>query len=215
MGGFGSGRPSGSGRDAVESCLLLDVGLLHKTACLQAGWSGFVQWTRAGKRAAMIGLRAEADCIHLSYRAQIGGGEWEEIAEKVRIVRVACRFGSSRPYFICPGVVDDVVACGRRVAKLYQVGRYFRCRQCHRLAYSSQSEGKEHRARRRANKIRERLGDESGTAAPFPQKPPNMRQSTYERLRNKALDDEITADQMQIERLLAWLNKSGNKREFW
>jgi hypothetical protein len=110
--------------------------------------------------------------------------------------------------------VDDV-ACGRRVAKLYQFGRYFRCRQCHRLAYSSQSEGTEHRARRRANKIRERLGVEPGTAAPFPQKPPNMRQSTYERLRNKALDDEMTANEMQIERLLAWLNRSGNKREFW
>jgi len=25
----------------------------------------------------------------------------------------------------------------------------------------------------------------------------------------------MTANQMQIERLLAWLNKSGNKREFW
>jgi hypothetical protein len=80
---------------------------------------------------------------------------------------------------------------------------------------SSQSEGKEDRARRRANKIRERLGGEPERAAPFPQKPPSMRQSTYERLRNKAFDDETTANEMQIERLLAWLNKSGNKREFW
>jgi hypothetical protein len=84
MGGFGSGRPSGPARDAVESCLSLDVGLLHKTACLQAGWSGFLQWTRAGKRAAVIGLRAEADCIHLYYRARTGGGEWEEVSENVK-----------------------------------------------------------------------------------------------------------------------------------
>ena len=81
--------------------------------------------------------------------------------------------------------------------------------------FSTLSEGKEDRARRRANKIRERLGGEPERAAPFPQKPPSMRQSTYERLRNKAFDDEMTANETQIERLLAWLNKSGNKREFW
>jgi hypothetical protein len=33
------------------------------------------------------------------------------------------------------------VACGKRVAKLYALGRYFLCRHCYRLAYDSQSEG--------------------------------------------------------------------------
>jgi hypothetical protein len=39
-------------------------------------------------------------------------GEWEDVAETVRIVRVPCRFGGARPYFICPGFVNGV-ACGR------------------------------------------------------------------------------------------------------
>jgi hypothetical protein len=55
-----------------------------------------------------MGLRAEADRVHLSYRVRINGGEWEDVAETVRIVRVPCRLGGSRPYFICPGVVDGV-----------------------------------------------------------------------------------------------------------
>ena len=45
---------------------------------------------------------------------RISGGEWEEIAETVGIVRVPCRLGGPRPYFICPGVANGI-ACGRRL----------------------------------------------------------------------------------------------------
>ena len=124
MGGFGSGRPSGSGRDTVEACRSLDVNRLHREGCLRAGWVGGWQWTRDGERVAWISLRAEADRLHLTYRVRIGGGDWEDVAETVRIVRVACRYGGSRPYFVCPGVVNGIV-CGRRVAKLHAVGALF------------------------------------------------------------------------------------------
>ena len=167
MGGFGSGRPSGSGRDTVEACRSLDVNRLHREGCLRAGWAGGWQWTRDGEQVASISLRAEADRLHLTYRVRIGGGDWEDVAETVRIVRVACRFGGARPYFVCPGVVNGV-ACGRRVAKLHLSGRYFLCRHCYRLAYASQSEDAWDRALRRANKIRQRLGGDPGMAAPFP-----------------------------------------------
>jgi hypothetical protein len=124
MGGFGSGRLSGSGRDAVEACRSLDVNRLRREGCLCAGWVGGWQWTHDGERVASISLRAEADRLHLTYRVRIGGGDWEEVAETVHIVRVVCRYGGSRPYFICPGVVDGIV-CGRRVAKLHLSWRYF------------------------------------------------------------------------------------------
>jgi hypothetical protein len=215
MGGFGSGRPSGSGRDMVESCRALDANRLHQTGCLQPSWLGHWQWRSDGERVAWIGLRAEADCVHLSYRVRIDGGEWEDVAEAVRIVRVPCRFGGSRPYFICPGVVDGV-ACGQRVTKLHGAGRYFRCRHCYRLAHASQSEGTGDRAVRRANKIRQRLGGEPSRNAPFPQKPPNMHRSTYERLRNQAFDAEIIARDafaIQSRQLLTRIKKS--RKEFW
>ena len=87
MGGFGSGRPSGSGRGKVESCRSLDANRLHKAGCLLPGWWGGWQWTSNGEKVASIMLRAEADRLHLSYRVRIGGGEWEDVAETVRIVR--------------------------------------------------------------------------------------------------------------------------------
>ena len=59
MGGFGSGRPSGSGRGTVEACRSIDVNRLHKTGCLRAGWAGGWQWTRDGEKVASINLRAE------------------------------------------------------------------------------------------------------------------------------------------------------------
>ncbi len=105
---------------------------------------------RDGEQVASISLRAETGRLTLVYRVRIGGDDWEDVAETVLIARVACRFGGSRPYFICPGVVNGV-ACKRRVAKLHASGRYFLCRHCHRLAYASQSEDTWDRAFRRAN----------------------------------------------------------------
>ena len=101
MGGLGSGRHCGSGRDIVEGCRSLDVNRLQREGCLRPGWLGGWQWTRDGEKVASIILRAEADWAHLSYRVRIDAGPWEDVAEAVRIVRVPCRFGGSRPYFIC------------------------------------------------------------------------------------------------------------------
>ncbi len=217
MGGFGSGRPSGSGREKVEHARSIDVNRLHREGCLRAGWMGGWQWTRDGETVASINLRTEEDCLHLTYRVRVGGGEWEDVAETVLIVRVACRFGGARPYFICPGVVNGV-ACGRRVAKLHGPGRYFLCRHCYRLAHASQGEGAWDRTLRRADKIRQRLGGAPGMAAPFPPKPKGMWRRTYQRLRDRAFEDEMQADEAfarQAERLLARIDNPRRKRSSW
>jgi hypothetical protein len=39
-GRFGSGRPSGSGRDTVEASPSIDVNRLRRAGCLRAGWVG-------------------------------------------------------------------------------------------------------------------------------------------------------------------------------
>jgi len=217
MGGFGSGRPGGSGRGTVEASRSIDVNRLHREGCLRAGWAGGWQWTRDGEKVASINLRAEEERLHLTYRARVGGGEWEDVAETVRIVRIPCRFGGTRPYFICPGVVSGI-ACGRRVAKLYGPGRYFLCRHCYRLAHASQGEGTWDRTLRRANKIKQRLGGDPGMAAPFPPKPKGMWRRTYDRLRERAFEDEMRADEafaLQAERLLARIDNPKRKRRFW
>ena len=164
-----------------------------------------------------INLRTEADRLSLSYRMSIGGGEWEDVEETINIVRVSCRFGGTRPYFLCPGVVNGV-PCGRRVAKLHMRKRYFLCRHCYRLAYASQSEGSWDRALRRSNKIRHRLGGEPGSVKSFPRRPKGMRRQTYERLRDKSIDAETLANEAfsaQGIRLLASLDKLERKKSFW
>jgi hypothetical protein len=217
VGGVGSGRRSGSGRDTVESCRSLDVNRLHRCGCLEFGWSGSWQWTREGERVAWISLRAETGRIVLSYRYRRNGGDWQDVEEHIRIEYVPCRFGGSRPYFICPGVVNGVT-CGRQVAKLLGPGRHFLCRHCYGLAHTSQSESAWDRAIRRASKIRQRLGGDHGIVDPFPQKPKGMWRRTYERLRGHAIEAETLANQafaVQAERLLAGLNKPKRKRRFW
>ena len=208
MGGFGSGRWADLGRDTVESSPSIDINRLHQEGCLHHGWWGGRQWTRDGEKVSSINLRTEEDRLHLSYRVRIAGGDWEDVKETVRIVRIRCRFGGTRPYFICPGVVNDIL-CGRRVAKLHGSGRYFLCRHCYRLAHASQSEGQWDRALRRVNKIRMRLGGEPGMAAPFPPRPKGMWRRTYERLRAEAFEAErLAADAflMHAERLLEHLD---------
>ena len=105
------------------------------------------------------------------------GGEWEEVKETVPLEWTPCNFGGGRPWFLCPGA-----GCGQRVAVLYGPGRYFLCRHCYDLGYESQRENKMHRALRKAQKIRERLGGTANMTEPFPEKPKGMHWRTYERL---------------------------------
>jgi len=105
-----------------------------------------------------------------------------------------CRFGGTRPYFICPGVVNGII-CGRRVTKLYGATRYFLCRHCYRLAYASQREDRYDRALRRANDIRIRIGGDPGTESLLPRRPKGMHERTYQHLRSKILSAEMLAEE--------------------
>ena len=217
MGGFRSGRPSGSSRAKVEDYRSLDVNRLHREGCLRPGWTGGWSWKRDGEEVASIGVRASEDKIRVIYRVRIGGGDWEDVVESVHIARIPCRYDGSRPYFVCPGVVNGS-ECGRRVVKLYQGGRYFLCRHCYRLAYSSQSEGAFDRALRRANTIRQKLGGDPGLAAPFPRRPKGMWRRTYERLYDHTLEIEMHAEEViddRLARVQRRLDESSRKRRFW
>jgi hypothetical protein len=210
MGGFGSGRRSGFGRGTVEDCLSLDVNRLTRDGCLSPGCRGSSHWTRNGEKLASITRRAEVDRLHLSYQVRINSGEWEEVEETIRVVRVPCHLGGTRPYFICPGVVNGIT-CGRRVAKLYYRRRYFLCRHCYGLAYASQREGHWERALRRANKLQQRLWGEPGGASPFPKRPKRMWRRTYERLCEQVFEADMVADEAfvtRFERLVTRIENS-------
>ena len=103
--------------------------------------------------------------------------------------------GGARAYFLCPGA-----ECGRRVAVLYFRRSVFRCRHCHSLAYESQREDARRRARRRADKLRARLGlaTAASPCAAKVVKPKGMWSSAFERLHANAIAAESVATAAQV-----------------
>lgn len=204
MGGYGSGRPCHKLK--AEECRSLDVNRLHREGCLQPGKMGNWVWSRDGDEIARIGYWAEEGRLTLNYRVRVYGGDWESIEQATRITYTACNYGRERPYFICPGMVNGR-ACGRRVGKLFAGGRYFLCRHCYNVAYTSQSEPRYDRMLRRANKLRMALGGEPGTAHWIAPKPKGMWQRTYERKCNEIEWCEDQANQLFLSKYRHLLSK--------
>ena len=155
---------------------------LHREGLLKPGFWFTLRWSRSGRetgsiRCTVIG-EAKPDSVILTYRHRSSpAGEWEDVREPVPLSWTPCNFGGERSWFICPGA-----NCGRRVAVLYGLGRYFLCSHCYDLTYESQRENEMHRALRRAQAIRERLGGSANMMEPFPEKPKGMHLKTYMRL---------------------------------
>ncbi|MBC8285729.1 MAG: hypothetical protein H8E32_18090 [Nitrospinae bacterium] len=179
--------------NTVEDCLSLDVNFLHRQGSLRPGAAGSLKWTRNGKSVSSIGFRMKGNQLTLNYRYRSYGGEWECVEEPIHVARILCRFGGTRPYFICPSVMNGVV-CGRRVVMLYAGSSYYLCRHCYRLKYSSQYENSWDRAMTRGNKIRERLGGDGGMKSKLAPRPKGMWRRTYERLCNEVRLAEAKGD---------------------
>ncbi len=184
MGGIGSGRWNWARtRQTTEGLLWLDVRSLARRGLftVRPGHRATetVAWSRDGQPAGQITVvyaSDDPDALILDYRVRADTGEsWVPVRERVRLERTPCRYGGSRPWFLCPG-------CGRRRAVLHSVGGRFRCRACHNLAYESTREDAGTRARRRADSLRRQLGETEGGRWGMPPKPPRMRWATYERL---------------------------------
>ena len=129
-------------------------------------------------------------------------GEQHQIDDKIYLTASRPWFGGQRWWFVCP-------AENRRVRKLYLPfgGHRFRSRCAYRLAYGSQREAVYDRARRRADKLRRRLGDDPMDGH-YPEKPLRMRWATYDRL----LDKLIAANRIPDERMLLLASKLGAGR---
>ena len=178
MGGFGSGRPGFKPKAGRH--VALDVNLLQKAGRLAPGREGSWSWLQNGAEMGHIGTRGADDALTLSYRIRCGHEGWLEIEYDVPLARVPCRYGGTRPYFLCPGNTGGR-SCGRRVAKLYLVGLCFLCRHCHRITYRDRSERRFDRLFGRANKLRMAMDGEPGTDSSLPTRPKGMHRATYER----------------------------------
>lgn len=178
MGGSGSGRRWHFGsKDTTESHRSIDVRWLKREGMLAPGATRRITWSRHGKVAASINIRAELGRVILAYRHRSSGGEWTDESYPVHLTMTPCHIGGKRHWFLCPAR-----GCGQRVAVIYG-GSIFACRKCHQLAYPSQREDIADRAGRRADRIRSRLGWPAGVlnGSDFG-KPTGMHWRTYERL---------------------------------
>ena len=180
MGGFGSTRwgwtPT---RATTDGLVALDVRAMARAGALRPGARSEWTWSRRGEATDRITAIAETGGVVLDYVIMHRDGRPEPVRERVVLERTACPFGGARPWFACPG-------CGSRRAVLHCRGGRFRCRACHDLAYASTREAPWERARRRAGKLRDRLGDDAprlpGLVGLWPDKPRGMRWRTYARL---------------------------------
>lgn len=95
------------------------------------------------------------------------------IRSTVRLERRSCRFGGTRPYFICP-------RCTRRTLRLAVLAGGMTCGRCGKITWGSRRETETQRLVRKANKVARRLGlDYFGDP---PKRPPHMRAATYARI---------------------------------
>ena len=135
-------------------------------------------WSKGGEKTGSIGVLMQTDGLRLTYALTAHDGTTIGVDELVPFAYTATKFGGQRQWLTC-------IKCGRYCRTIYG-GRYFRCRQCHRLKYASPSENSAKRALLRADRVANRLHDVWGgkTKAEydFPPKPKRMRWATYQRL---------------------------------
>lgn len=117
-------------KDTVEDYRGLDVRYLHREGILTFGFHS-IRWTREERETGSIGYWGGEDSIILEYRhCKAGSDNWEDVKQTIRLSWTRCNYGGRRPWFIC-------WHCGRRVAIIYGVGKYFACRYCYDLTYRS------------------------------------------------------------------------------
>lgn len=183
MGGLGSGnRYRVSSKALAEECCSIDVRQLHQ-------WGYPDPWQRISLKwnnGSSIGIKTKPGAIELFYTVSSNEQQGEDVRIEVLLAWTPCNYGGKRPWFICPGK-----GCGKRVAKLYLDSKYFLCRHCHDLAYSSQRRSRSSRLLDKAQKIYRKLGADICDDLSATPKPKGMHWRTYERLVGEAQEAEL------------------------
>ena len=150
MGGYGSGRRwCESKKLTVEECRSISTAFLSSNGGVRERMGGCVSWVHKGKPMKNLGLTISSKrpdgrrYVRFEYNhTEPSSGKEEACDYWVPLDTTPCNFGGVRYWFICP-LLKNGRHCGRRVRKLYLPpgGRYFGCRQCHKLTYRSCQEG--------------------------------------------------------------------------
>jgi hypothetical protein len=152
MGGFGSGRwGCHSKATTVEDCRRLDANRWMREGILRANQQQLGRWcwyrdeSLAEETSSIVydvHTSAEDGRVRLMYTVT---KTQESFDYAIRLTTTRPRFGGLRWWFVCPLIIQDR-PCQRRVAKLYLPpgGKYYGCRHCYQLTYTScQESGKD------------------------------------------------------------------------
>lgn len=189
MGGYGSGRQEETAK--TDGALRLSVHELLRQRRLAPGHH-LVTWRWTSGREASVGLEVREDHLVLSFTSERGAR-----AQRVWLEYTANNYGGRRPWFRCP-------RCSRRVGVLYFRGGEFTCRHCSGLKYKSKSEGRADRMRRRACKIRDRLGADYSMCL-LASRPKGMHWSTFFRLEEQLADIESEVLRYELAQTIRYL----------
>lgn len=174
MGGFGSGRQSTTEKKLVSEKRFLDVRYWQREGMLKSGAAGHWYWSWGGECLASLDYQTGLDIVSLTYSIMERSRVWRRVEQQITVEWSDCHFGGKRAWFGCP-------VCLRRVAILYG-GELLSCRKCQSLVYESQYETEFYRSLRQADKLRTRLGWDSGVMMGVGSKPKWMRWSTFSKL---------------------------------
>jgi len=146
MGGSGSGRWGWHDKKTtVEECLILSATkFAQEGAIASSPGSGCLWWTNTatGEQTASLGYSREIDndvvVLRLRYTVTRRNSDRYDVEERIDLRTTPSAVGGVRWWFACPLVVDGRI-CARRIGKLYlpPSARYFGCRHCYGLTYTT------------------------------------------------------------------------------
>lgn len=132
-------------KTTVEDCKSISTTFLKKHGYLCAFGYGGMKWTNnMGEQTGSIGFQVSVreweGEIRFQYTQTPHNGEKENLDYPARLSATPCNYGGKRWWFICP-LIKNGMPCNRRVLKLYLGGgKYFGCRHCYDLTYTSAQE---------------------------------------------------------------------------
>ena len=160
----------------------IDVRWMKRNGYLQPGFVGRIEWKIGKMLLGSASFKVEQNRLFLIYNRRSDPSS-KDVVQQVNLDWRPCNYGGKRVWFVCP-------QCRRRAAFLYGTMSYFVCRRCSGLTYQSQQEKLLDRLIRKAEKIRNRLGQNSYILTLVPPKPKGMHWQTYWRLEDEIEDIE-------------------------
>jgi hypothetical protein len=191
MGGLGSGRLLRfNTKPTVERQIYIDIRLMRRQGGLMPGTAGTLSWSLHGNSRGAVDFEVAENCLTLKYRQKEKSGAWKDVEQVVFFDQTPCNYGGYRKWFLCS-------QCKKRVEILYGlqgVGKYFLCRDCHDLTYTSCNTHPAKRLFSKANKLKRKIGVEPGIMDSIPEKPGGMHWAIFDNIVHEIKELEYFGD---------------------